>query len=73
MENNNPNLTNVFGVTSLIDDLATMYNELRDGTIKNSDAKHRSEVARTLLSAANLKLLYVKYSKSNEKIDFLEK
>lgn len=62
---------NITGISSLIDDLREVYNEVRNGRIRVQDSRKITDVANTLIRAAAQKQAYNEYLDKKDKIPFL--
>ena len=59
-------------MTSLTDDLVTVYEQLKSGKITTEEAKERSRVAGKIISACRTQIDYNNTQKNGKKVKFLE-
>lgn len=65
-------MTKITNIVELRDDLLTVYTSLKEGVIGLREAKERTNTAGKILNSAKLELEYNVYTKSGNRISFLE-
>lgn len=65
-------MSKIENITDLRDDLLSVYTSLKQGEIGLREAKERTNTAGKILNSAKLELEYNVYTKSKNRIPFLE-
>lgn len=65
-------MTEVKNISDLLDDLTTVYNQIREGTIDIKQAKLAIDTASQIIRTCAIKLAYNRLQGDDSKISFLD-